>query len=48
MMGDIVNINDTTDVQLLERFKRLEDIIPECMPNVLINPFIQHIKNSLN
>ena len=44
-MGDIVNIKETTDMQLLERFKRLEDIIPECMPNVLINPFIQHIKN---
>lgn len=46
MMGDIVNINDTTDVQLLERFKRLEDIIPECMKGVLVNPFIQHIRDN--
>ena len=45
-MGDIVNIKETTDVQLLERFKRLEDIIPECMNGVLINPFIQYIKDN--
>lgn len=45
-MGDIVNIKNTTDVQLLERFKRLEDIIPECMNSVLVNPFIQHIKDN--
>lgn len=45
-MGDIVNIKETTDVQLLERFKRLEDIIPECMNGLLINPFIQYIKDN--
>lgn len=44
MMGDIVNIKETTDVQLLEHFKRLEDIIPECMSDIKVNPFIQHIR----
>ena len=46
MMGDIVNIKDTTDVQLLEHFKRLEEIIPECMTGVPVNPFIQHIRDN--